>query len=90
MKRLSVNDDFKRGTDRREACVMLDCIKREEVGKSENIPFQHSAFTGLRLEYNCGICMNKNKEFIKKNELGAEKSHGSDFRSRETASQRET
>lgn len=67
------------------------CIKREEVGKSgKNIPFQSSAFIGLRLEYNCGICMNKNKEFIKKNELGAEKSHGSDFWSRETASQRET
>lgn len=32
----------------------------------ENILFQHSAFTGLIAEYNCGICMNKNKEFIKK------------------------
>lgn len=54
-----------RGTDRREACVILGCIKREEAGKSgENIPFQCSAFRGLRLEYNCGICMNKNKEFI--------------------------
>jgi len=61
------------------------------VGRSEaDILFQHSTLIGLILEYNCGICMNKNKEFIKKNELGAEKSHGNDFRSRENASQRET
>lgn len=85
------NDGFRSGTDRKEACVILGCITREEGGRSEeNILFQHSAFIGLIAEYNCGIGMNKNKEFIKKNELGAEKSRGNDFRSRENASQRET
>lgn len=84
------NNGFKSGTDRREACVILGCINREEGGRTEeNILFRHSVFIGLIAEYNCDICVKKNKEFIKKNELGAEKSHGNDFRSRENASQRE-